>query len=244
MTPYLAEAGCALRRLARGRAAPAAAAVCVLLAAYAGAVDPVHSARAALSAATAIATLALLIVSSGVVAEDLVRGRLAIAATHPAAPTVWVVGRWLAVWAVAALVFGVTAAPLLAVARGHAGPGGVAAAAVAALVHLGALGALAVALSCVAGPTAQLLLLLGLCAAGAVPPDVIAAPVGGAWALAAARALWTALPTAWALGRVHEWLLAAGAAQPALALVLALQPPLWLSAGARRLADAEFAVRG
>jgi hypothetical protein len=244
MTPYLVEAGWTVRRLARRRVLAASGALAALFVVYASFVNPVATARGALSAATALATVVLLIASAGIIADDRWRGRLAVAATHPAPPAVWVIGRWLAVWGVAAIVLVAASAFLLAVVGGHAGPGGVVFAAMAALAHLAALAALAVALSCGVGSTAQLLILLAFCVVGAVPPEILAQPVGGAWAAGAARALWTALPTSWALGRLHEWSLAAGAPAPTLALVLVLQPALWLGAGARRLSAAELAARG
>lgn len=242
MNLYVVEARCALRRLARRRVLPAAGAVGVLFLVYAGAVHPVTSARGALSAATAIATVAVLVVSAGIISDDRERGRLAIAATHPAPASVWVIGRWLAVWGVAATVLGAASAVLLVVARAATGPG-VALAEAAALAHLAAFASLAVAVSCGAGSTAQLLLLLALSVVGAVPPE-IAAPWGGPWAAAAVRALWAALPTSWALGQLTEWSLASGAPAPLLALALALQPALWLGAGARWLGGAELAARG
>ena len=244
MTPYLVEAGWALRRLARRRVLPAGGAVGALFLLYAGVVHPVTTAREALSAAAAVATVVLLIVSTGIIADDRDRGRLAIAATHPAPPAVWVVGRWLAAWAAAAAALGVASVVLLAVAGGAARPAPVVLAEAAALLHLAALAALAVALSCETGSTAQLLILIALSVAGAVPPDIVAQPWGGAWAAAAARALWIVLPTSWALGRLQEWSLAAAAPAPLLALALALQPALWLGAGTRRLAVAELAARG
>jgi len=242
VTPVLVEAGCALRRLARRRTFPASAALCLVFLGYAGVVHPVDGPRGALSAATAVATLVLLIVSTGAIADDRERGRLAVAATHPAPPAVWVVGRWLAAWGVVVAVLLVMSLALLAVA-GAPGAGRVALAAAASALHLGALAAVAVALSCGAGATAQLLVLLALCVVGAVPPEVVAQPAGP-WAAGVARAVWTALPTSWALGRLDEWCLAGGAPAPLLVLVLALQPLLWLGAGARRLATSELAARG
>lgn len=244
MTPLLVEAACALRRVARRRTLPAILALCAIFLVYASVVNPVATARQALSAATAIASVVVLIVSAGVIADDRERGRLALAGTHPVAPVVWVFGRWLAVWGLAAAVLGVASIILLAVAAGLPDAGGVALATAAALAHLAALASLAVALSCGVGSTAQLLLLLALWVVGAVPPEVIAQSVGGAWAGGAARALWTALPTSWTLSRLHAWSLGAGPPEPTLALVLVLQPALWLGAGARRLAAAELAVRG
>ena len=246
MTPSLVESACALRRMARRRTLPASLALCALLLVYATFVHPVATARQALSAATAIASIVVLIVSAGIIADDRERGRLALAGTHPVSPAVWVLGRWLAVWGFAAAVLGGSSTILLAVAAKPSWPGvgGFALATAAALAHLAALAALSVALSCGAGSTAQLLLLLALWIVGAVPPEVIAQSVGGAWAGGAARTLWTALPTSWALTRLHAWSLGAGTPEPVLALVLVLQPALWLGAGARRLAAAELGVRG
>jgi hypothetical protein len=242
VTPYLVEARCALRRLARRRTLPATLALCAVFLVYAGVVHPVATVRGALSAATALATIVVLIVSAGSIADDRERGRLAVAATHPAPPAVWVIGRWLAVWGVAVAVLAVGTVLLLAVVGGPRGAGGVALAEAAAVVHLAALASLAVALSCGAGSTPQLLLLLALCVVGAVPPDLVAQPLG-AWAGGAARVLWTLLPTSWSLGRLDEWCLEGGAPAPLLALILALQPVVWLGAGARRLAAAELAAR-
>ena len=246
MTPSLVESACALRRMARRRTLPASLAVCALLLVYAAFVHPVATARQALSAATAIASLVVLVVSAGIIADDRERGRLALAGTHPVWPSVWVLGRWLAVWGLAAAVLGVSSTVLLGIAARHPlpGTGCLALATAAAMAHLAALAALAVALSCGAGSTAQLLLLLALWVVGAVPPEVLAQSVDGAWAGGAARVLWTALPTSWALARLHAWSLGAGPPAPILALVLVLQPALWLGAGARRLAAAELAVRG
>ena len=112
-----------------------------------------------------------------------------------------------------------------------------------ALAHVAALASIAVALSCAAGPTAQVLLLLGLWVAGAVPPEAAGDLAGAAWLAGLVRAAWTALPSTWALGRLLDWVLGAGAAAPAAALALALQPALWLGAGARRLARSELAAR-
>ena len=243
MTPILVEAACLVRRVARRRTLPATLALCALFLAYASWVNPVATARDALSAAAAIASVVVLVVSAGVVADDRERGRLALAATHPAPPAAWVVGRWLAVSGLAATVFGVATTVLLVVAAGPRNAGAVALAAAAALAHLAALAALAVALSCGVGSTAQLLLLVALWILGAVPPELVAQPLGGAWARGVARVLWTALPTSWTLSGLHGWALASGPPEPVLALVLVLQPALWLGAGARRLATAELAVR-
>ena len=82
-------------------------ALCALFLVYAGVVNPVATARDALSAATAIASVVVLIVSAGVIADDRERGRLALAGTHPVPPAVWVLGRWLAVLGLAAIALGV-----------------------------------------------------------------------------------------------------------------------------------------
>jgi hypothetical protein len=242
VTACLVEAGCTARRLARRRTLPATLALCALFLVYAGVVQPVATVRGALSAATALATVVLLIVSAGIIADDRERGRLAVAATHPAPPAVWVIGRWLAIWGAATAVLCATSVVLLAVVDGPRGLAGVVLAAGAAVAHLAALASLAVALSCGAGSTGQLLILLALCVAGAMPPEIVAQPAGP-WAAGVARAVWTVLPTSWSLGRLHDWCLADGAPAPLLGLVLALQPVLWLGAGARRLAVAELAAR-
>jgi len=243
VTTVLVEAAVAARRLARRRVLPVTGALVALFLVYAAVLDPVASARGALSAASAVATLVLLIVSAGIVADDRERGRLAIAATHPAPAAVWVIGRWLAVTGIAASVLAAASAVLLPVAGGPLRAGAIALAEGAALAHLAALGALAVALSCAAGSTAQVLLLVAGCVVGVMPPDIVAQPLGRAW-LGPLRALWTAAPTEWALDRLHAWFLAGGAPAPALAIVLALQPVLWLGAGARSLGRADLGGRG
>ena len=96
MRAPLVEAGCTLRRLARRRTAPATIALAAALLGYAAVVNPVVTARDALSAATAIAAIVVLVLATGIVGDDRERGRLALAATHPSPPWVWVVGRWLA----------------------------------------------------------------------------------------------------------------------------------------------------
>jgi hypothetical protein len=240
--PLAAEVVCAARRLARRRSAAATLLVAALLAAYAALLRPVECARDAVSAATAIASFSLLVAGAGIVSDDRERGRLALVATHPAASPTWVLGRWLAVWAGAVAVLAGASAALLAVAGGGH-PGRTAAALAASAVHLGALAALAVALSCRVGATAQVLILVALLVAGAVPPDVAAAAAPRPWVPAAARALWSALPTPWAVGRLHAWALSGGPAAPLLAIVLVLQPALWLLAGARSLGRAELGAR-
>ena len=243
MRPVLVETACTLRRLARRRTGAGALGLGAMLLAYAGAVRPVATAQGALSAASAVGAAVLLVISAGIVADDRERGRLALAATHPSPPAVWVVGRWLAAAGVASAAFAVAAAALLAVA-GEARPvGGLALGAAASVLHLAALAALAVALSCGLGATAQVLLLLAVFALGAMPPDFVTAALGGA-ARAGARIAWAAVPTSWALGRLQAWSVAAGPPEPALALALVLQPVLWLGLGLRGLARAELARAG
>lgn len=242
MKAPIVEAACTVRRLARRPSAVAALVLVGLLLGYATLVNPVATAREALSAAAAIGATVVLVLSAGIVAEDRERGRLALAATHPSPPAVWVVGRWLAVLGAAAAVFAVALAVLLAVVPARP-PVGVALGVAAALAHLGALAALAVALSCSLGSTAQLLVLLAVFAIGALPPELAAQALGRA-AGVAAKVAWAVLPTPWVLGRLNAWLLGAGVPSPWLALALVLQPALWLGAGARRLGRAELAVRG
>lgn len=242
MSTLLVEAACTVRRLARRPTAAAALLLAVALLGYATLVNPVATARDALSAAAAVGATAVLVLSAGIVADDHERGRLALAATHPSSPAVWVVGRWLAVLGVAAAVFAAALAVLLAVVPAPRPPVGVALGVAATLAHLGALAALAVALSCSLGSTAQLLVLLAVFAIGALPPAFAAQALGRAAGVAAALA-WAVLPTSWVLGRLDAWLLGAGAPSPWLALALLLQPALWLGAGARRLGRAELAVR-
>ncbi|HXY70368.1 MAG TPA: hypothetical protein VEH62_13035, partial [Gemmatimonadales bacterium] len=135
MRPVLVEAACTLRRLARRRTGAGALGLGAMLLAYAGAVRPVATAQGALSAASAVGAAVLLVISAGIVADDRERGRLALAATHPSPPAVWVVGRWLAAAGVASAAFAVAAAALLAVA-GEARPvGGLALGAAASVLH-------------------------------------------------------------------------------------------------------------
>ena len=243
MTALAAEVRCALRRLARRRAAAGALLPGAVLVSYAGVVRPVASARDALSASSAAAAVMLIVAAAGVIADDRERGRLALAATHPAPAATWVIGRWLALWLAASAVLAVAGALLLGVAGAWPDPVRLAAAAAAALAHLAAFAALAVALSCRVGSTAQVLLLLAVLVAGAVPPEVAAQGWPG-WARDAAVAASAALPSSWALGRLEVWTLAGGPAVPWLALALALQPVAWLAAGVRTLDRAELAVRG
>ncbi len=246
MTALLAEAAAAARRLARRRTSGGAGALAAGLLAYAALVRPVASARDAVSAATAVAAFTLLVLAAGVIADDRQRGRLAIAATHPAPPRVWVVGRWLAVSGAAGAVLLAGAAVLLTVAGGWDRPGPVALALAASCAHVAAFAALAVALSCRAGATGQVLGLIALLVAGAVPPDVVAQALPGAraGAGAAVSAAWALLPTSWAVGRLHAWALGGGTPAPWLGVAVMLQSAAWLAAGAIALGRAELAPRG
>jgi hypothetical protein len=238
------EAACTFRRLTRRRSSAGALSLVVLLLVYAGAVRPVASARDALSAASAIATLVLLVLAAGIVADDRERGRLAMPATHPAPPASWTAGRWLALWLAAAATLSASTVVLLAVTDDWRDLRGLALATAVAVAHLAALAALAVAVSCRVGATAQTLLLLGVIVAGAMPPELVELALPGTLTRSVMRALWGLLPTPWALGRLHTWLLAGGAPAPWLALALALQPPAWLAIAARSIGRAELPVRG
>jgi hypothetical protein len=244
VTPILEEARCTLQRVARRRAARGAALLDVALLGYAAVVRPVATARDAVSAASAVAALTVLVVAAGVIADDRERGRLALAATHPVPPGTWVAGRWLAVTSLAGAVLVVASLVLLGVAGAWRPPAGVALALAASLAHFAALSAVAVGLSCRVGATAQVLALLAVLIVGAVPPDVAATSVPVAWAGAAAQLLWAALPTSWALGRLHAWSLAGGEPAPLVVAALALQTAAWLAAGTRDLGRAELAGRG
>ena len=242
MTALLAEALCTLRRAVRRRTAAGALVAAAGVLVYAGFVRPVASARDALSASAAVATLVLLVVTAGIVSDDVERGRLALAATHPVPAAVWVAGRWLAALAAAGAAFLASCVVLLLVVGGAMPAGRVAAGSGVAVLHLAALAALAVALSCRVGSTAQLLVLLALLVAGAMPPEIVG-QAGGPPAVVAARAAWTLLPTSWALDEVQAWALGAGAPRATLLLALALQPALWLAIGGSRLAGAQLAER-
>jgi len=228
----------ARRRLVAMTLALDAAALARLVAA------PVGTVRAAFAAAEGLGALTTLVLAAGCVAADRAAGRLALGAAHPAPRSAWLLGRWLAVAAGAA---GVTLAAALAAALagpGLARPTGFALAAAAALVHAGAFAALAVALSCGAGETGQVLALLGLLACGLVAPGAVGAVVAGAWVEPVVRAAWTLLPAPWALDRVQGWALGTEGAHPVLALALLAQAPLWLALGGRALARAELGARG
>jgi len=243
MTPLLMEAATTLRRLARRRVVLAVAALDLVLLLYTAILDPVDSARAALSAATALGALTVVVLSAGIVADDRASGRLAVAAAHPADRADWVMGRWLAVVALAAATAALAGGALLATAPARAGAVSVALGWAAGTVYLAALAGLAVALSCAVGSTSQIFTLLAVLALGAMPPDVAVHGFDSAWLRALARGLWTLLPTPWTLGRLHDWSLAGGAPAPLAAAALASQAAAWLVVGARTLRRAELATR-
>jgi ABC-type transport system involved in multi-copper enzyme maturation permease subunit len=244
MRLVLVEALTFARRLARRRLVQIVFALDAAALALAVFVSPVASVQAAFAAAQALGALTVLVLASGCVAEDRCAARLALAATHPAPRTAWILGRWLAVGGGAAAV-----TVLVAVVGAVAGPGfgsaaRFAAAAAAAVIDLAALAALAVALSCAAGSTGQVLALLGLLLIGLLPPAVVASALATAWLEPATRVAWTILPAPWALDRLQGWALGAEGSQPLLALALLAQTPLWLAAGARAIAGAELGARG
>ena len=243
MTALRAETWCALRRLARRPTARGALVMDLVLLAYAAFVHPVAAASDALWAATEIASLTLLVAAAGILADDRERGRLAVPATHPPGAAVWVTGRWLAVWAVAAGTLLLSVAALLPVASSRGPAAGLLLGVLVAAAHLAALAALAVGLSCRLGSTAQVLLLVALLVIGALPPAIAGVVAPEVPLEAEATVLWSVLPTPWALSRLREWTLG-GAAAPLQALALALQPWLWLGTGARHLAGVELAPRG
>jgi hypothetical protein len=236
----LIEALTFARRLARRRVVVTTLALDAALALWLVA-SPVDSERAAATAAQGLGVLTALVLASGCIADDRVAGRLLLGATHPAPPSTWVLGRWLAV-ATGACAVTLAATVLITLA----GPGfGRASAFGAAVgcVHLAALAALAALLSTTAGATAQMLALLGVLLIGLVPPDVLAGMLAAPWLETVARVAWAALPTPWALDRLQAW--AAGLEGPHLVLLLALlaQPPLALALGARTVARAELGAR-
>jgi len=243
MTPLLAEAATTLRRMTRRRVVLAVGALDLALLLYAALVDPVDSARAALSAAAALAALTVVVLSAGIVADDRAAGRLAVAAAHPARPADWVMGRWLAVFGPAAAAATLAAGALLVTAPTRPGALAVALGWAAGTAYLAALAALAVALSCAVGSTPQIFALLALLVLGAVPPDIVVHALEGAWVRGLARGLWTSLPTPWMLGRLHDWSLAGGQPAPLAAASLVVQSAGWLVLGARSLSRAEFAAR-
>jgi hypothetical protein len=243
MTLVWAEARVFAARLARRRLVATTLTLDVAALAWLVLVSPVGSLRSAFAAAQGLGALTTLVLASGCVAADRSAARLVLGATHPVPRSAWILGRWLAVGAGASVVTLVTAAATALAGPGPVPPAGFALGAVAAVVHAGAFAALAVALSCGAGETAQVLVLLALLAFGLVAPDAVGATVA-AWVEPAVRAAWTALPTPWALDRVQGWALAAEGPHPVLALALLAQAPVWLALGTRAIARAELGSRG
>ena len=243
MTLVLVEAATALRRMTRRRVVLAVGALDLGLLLYAAFLDPADSARAALSAAAALAALTVVVLSAGIVADDQAAGRLAVASAHPARRADWVAGRWLAVVGPTAAVATLAAATLLATAPAPPGALAVAFGCAALTVYLAALSGLAVALSCRVGPTPQIFALLAVLVLGAVPPDVVVHSLESTWIRALARGLWVLLPTPWTLGRLHDWSLAGGPPAPLAAASLAAQAAGWVVLGARSLSRVELAAR-
>lgn len=236
------EAATTARRLVRRRAVRVVAGLDFLLLLYTALADRPDSARAALSAAAALAALTVLVLAAGLVADDRAAGRLALAGTHPSPRAVWVVGRWLAVFMAAAAVFTVAGAVLIARGSEPCDPVRLAAGWGTGLAFTAALAALAIALSCRVGSTPQVLLLVAVLVLGAMPPEVVLHPLGGPWSTAA-RALWALLPTPWALRRLHAWELATGSPAPFVALSFPAQALLWLWVAGRALQRAELGAR-
>lgn len=240
----LVEALTFARRLARRRHVALVFALDAAVLAWFAVVSPAGSLRAAFAAAQGLGALTTLVLSSGCVADDRSAGRLVLVATHPAPRSSWVLGRWLTVAAGAACV---TVGAAVVVALGGPGlgrSGAFALGAGAAALHAGAFAALAVALSCGAGSTEQLLALLGLLLLGLVPPAVLATLVAAPWLEPVTRAAWTAFPTPWALDRLQAWALGVEGPHPVVAAALLAQTPFWLAAGARAVARAELGARG
>jgi hypothetical protein len=232
------------RRLARRRLVGTTLGLDAAMLAWIVLVSPARSLRVAFAAAQGLGALTALVLAAGCVADDRGAGRLVLGATHPAPRAAWVLGRWLAAAAGAAAVTTVAAVAAALTGPGLGPPVPFALGLAALVLHVAALTALAVALSCGAGGTAQVLTLLGLLALGLLPPEVVAGALAGAWAVPVSRVAWALLPTPWALDRIQAWVLGVEAAHPLLLLALLAQPPLWLAAGARSLARAELGARG
>jgi hypothetical protein len=231
------------RRLSRRRLVVTTLVLDAAALAWATLIAPVGSVRAGFAAAEGLGALTTLVLASGCVADDWSAGRLALGATHPAPRSAWILGRWLSV-AVGAGAVTVLAAVALALAGPGLGPAArFALGALAALLHVAALAALAVALSCAAGGTGQVLVLLGVLLIGLVPPEVVAGMVAGAWAVPLTGVAWAILPTPWAPDRLQAWALGAEGSHPLLALALLAQTPLWLAVGARTIARAQLGAR-
>jgi len=207
-------------------------------------VSPAGSPRAAFAGAHGLGVLTVLVLASGCVADDRSAGRLVLGATHPVPRVAWILGRWLPVASAAAAVTVVTGVVAAWAGPGRPSAGSIALGAAASAVHVAALAALAVMLSCGAGGTAQVLVLLGLLTIGLVPPAVVAGAFAREWLEPAVRVAWAALPTPWALDRIQAWALGVEGPHPLLVLALAAQPPFWLVAGARVLRQAELGARG
>jgi hypothetical protein len=230
-------------RLARRRLVATMLALDVAVLAWLAVGSPVGSLRSAFAAAQGLGALTTLVLASGCVAGDRSAARLVLGATHPVPRSAWILGRWLAVAAGALAVTLVAAVAAALAGPGPVPPGGFALGLMAAAVHAGAFAALAVALSCGAGETAQVLSLLGLLAFGLIAPDAVGATIAAAWVEPAVRVAWTVLPTPWALDRIQAWALAAEGPHPVLTLALVAQVPLWLALGTRALARAELGSR-
>ncbi len=243
MTPILVEAASALRRLARRRVVLAVGAVDALWLLYTAVQDPAESARAALTTGAVLASLTVIVLSAGIVADDRAAGRLALAAAHPTRRAHWVIGRWLAVVGPAVAVATLAAGVLLVAGPARLDVPGTALGWAADAGYVAALASLAVALSCVIGSTPQIFALLAVLVLGALPPEFVVRGLGGAWLADVARGLWTLVPTPWSLGRLHGWSFGSGGSAPLAALSLVLQVALWLGAGARALGRAELAAR-
>jgi len=243
VTLALVEGMTFARRLARRRVVVATLALDALAILWLAVVTPVASWRAAASAAQGLGVLTTLVLASGCVADDRAAGRLLVGATHPAPRSAWILGRWLAVAAGGAAVT-LVATALITIAGPGPGRGAAVALGVsAACVHVAALAALAVALSTVAGGTAQVLALLGVVVVGVIPPDVLAGLLAAPWLEGVARVAWAALPTPWALDRLQAWAAGVEGPHPVLALTLLAQAPLALTLGARAVARAELGER-
>jgi hypothetical protein len=239
----LVEALTFARRLARRRLVAVVFALDAAALAWIALASPPGSVRAAFSAAHGLGALTALVLAAGCVADDRSAGRLVFGATHPAPRSAWVLGRWLAVGAPAACVTAVAAGVAALAGPGLGGEGALALGVVAAILHVAAFAALAVALSCAAGSTAQVLTLLGLLVIGLVPPEILGSMLAAAWIEPVTRVAWSLLPTPWALDRVQAWAAGAEGPHPVLALALLAQTPLWLAAGAREMARAELGAR-
>jgi hypothetical protein len=240
----LVEALTFARRLARRRLVVITFALDATALGWIALVSPAGSLRAVFGAAQGLGALTALVLASGCVADDRSAGRLVLGATHPAPRSAWVLGRWLAVAAGAGCVTVVAGVVAALAGPGLGGASPFTLGVVAAVLHVGAFAALAVALSCAAGSTGQVLVLLGLLVLGLIPPEILGTLLDAAWIDPVTRVAWSLLPTPWALDRVQAWAAGAEGPHPFLALALLAQTPLWLSAGARVVARSELGARG